>query len=1040
MRLPIIAFSPVLVTVVTVLAYAVLIVFLLYTHHVVPEAPTWVSTYPAVDIAGAWQDLQVLSSRFHHYNTRRNDEVRNWLLRRIETLLKSNNASFRTEPPAPGVSSPAPVVIFNDMVSNVTMSQSRQSVYFEGTNIMVYIRGTEDDDRDWWKDGDSYEGQGGVLVNAHYDSVSTGFGATDDGMGVVTILQLISHFISEGKRPKRGIVALLNNGEEDWLNGANAFTRHPLSAFPRSFLNLEGAGSGGRSTLFRSTDTEVTKAYESVSYPFGSAVSSDGFKRRLIRSGTDYSVFTSTLGLRGLDVAFMEPRSNYHTTRDNTKHASIDSLWHMLSGALATVETLASASGFTFNKPDPTHIEGSEGVWFDLFGQTFAVFRLTTLFAVSVTLLVAAPIILITLTVMLSRAERWYPFSRKQRLQIDNADDTIPGLPLDGLRGFFRPIVTMIVSTAVAVALAFLVAKINPYVIYSHRYTVWAMILTGFTTVAWFCLRGADFTRPTSLQRFYSLLWMYIISYILLVGVTILERNLDIAGVYFLVIYNGAVFVALFISYCELFALPKKSEYAQLVVNSDGLGGAESIASSRAIPPRSQNHSRSRERPTTADTDENANENTSLLRNDRGTTFAGYGGATRERRASGQASSTLIAAAAFASDDEALTQTLGTPYPNEQPWSARLPSWLWILQFLLVCPIPVILTGQIALLLTSALHQTPADGNPVLPIYLFIAGLTYFLLAPLLPFLHRFHYHIPSLLALIFIATLIFNLLAPPFTESNRLKTYFYQTIDLDTGENYVSLTGIPDYIHSIASSVPSASGKDLHCGEQDLAKYAGLSSCHYPGPAPRVVKNQDVGLPESTPPELGYKDWLSYNVSRAKDANSARFEIRGKNTRACRILFDRPISNFSVEGGALDSRFEPVGEDGSDEVRLWSREWERGWNVTVEWKDDDENEEGSVEGRGVSSWEREDRTAHARRTEQGGEKEIENGIYEQEVGRSKEREAGGMDGKVVCLWSDANEAGAIPALEELWQYMPNWSTAVKGDDGLVIGFKRFAV
>lgn len=77
------------------------------------------------------------------------------------------------------------VTIFNDLQSNVTFStlgsigsaglgrRPGQSVYFEGTNIIVYIRGTEDDEVDWWK-ADNFDinkspKKGGVLVNAHYD-------------------------------------------------------------------------------------------------------------------------------------------------------------------------------------------------------------------------------------------------------------------------------------------------------------------------------------------------------------------------------------------------------------------------------------------------------------------------------------------------------------------------------------------------------------------------------------------------------------------------------------------------------------------------------------------------------------------------------------------------------------------------------------------------------------------------------------------------------------------------------------------------------
>lgn len=74
------------------------------------------------------------------------------------------------------------VTLFNDLLSNVTMSFSGQpgspvssvAAYFEGTNILVYIRGTEDEPGEWWKTKGSRRklpiGGGGVMVNAHYDS------------------------------------------------------------------------------------------------------------------------------------------------------------------------------------------------------------------------------------------------------------------------------------------------------------------------------------------------------------------------------------------------------------------------------------------------------------------------------------------------------------------------------------------------------------------------------------------------------------------------------------------------------------------------------------------------------------------------------------------------------------------------------------------------------------------------------------------------------------------------------------------------------
>lgn len=68
-------------------------------------------------------------------------------------------------------------------------------------------------------------------------------GATDDGMGTVTLLQLVDYYAVH--RPKRTVVFNINNGEEDWLNGAHAFLEHPWAKIPSVFLNLEGAGNAG---------------------------------------------------------------------------------------------------------------------------------------------------------------------------------------------------------------------------------------------------------------------------------------------------------------------------------------------------------------------------------------------------------------------------------------------------------------------------------------------------------------------------------------------------------------------------------------------------------------------------------------------------------------------------------------------------------------------------------------------------------------------------------------------------------------------------
>ena len=976
-----IAFRPLPVTVITSVVYAALIIPLLVVHLIVPEAPRNGTPFAGVNLTEAWQDLQILSNDYHPYNSRKNDQVRNWLLTRIETILKNNGASSSV--------TTSPVVVFSDMISNVTSSISGRpgeagsrnepgfSVYFEGTNIIVYIRGSEDGDKDWWSTNEIPPAKGGVLINAHYDSVSTGFGATDDGVGVVTILQLLKHFTTNGQQPRRGIVALLNNGEEDFLNGARAFTQHPMSRFVHTFVNLDGAGAGGRATLLRATDTEVVRSYQRTVYPFGTILTGDAFKRRFVRSETDYVIFQGVLGLRGLDLDFMEPRARYHTEQDDARHTSISSMWHMLSATLWTVQSLSSDTGSTFDGPSSEEGKapsgtGSDAVYFDLFGRIFAVFRLRTLFALSVALLVVAPIILIIIGFILFKVDKLYLFSSTKHYHHSAGDGSVT---LQGWRGTFRGPAIFVLGSAGVVGLAFLVTKLNPYIIYSSPYAVWSMMISAWVFVTWFFSRAADFVRPSALHRAYSLLWMFAGGWVILVAVTVFERRPKIGGGYLMVFYFAAIFLATIVALLELFGLPRKSEYAAEIESpesgpiasprsrsaSSGSASAPPAEEASAEPTKNGDHAE----------DADATESTSLLRGDRATTFAHY---------------TSPHPDPHNHEPEATEDKPGRKiFGDEQAWSWALSTWTWLLQFLILAIIVIVLVAPVGLLVLSGSYQTLSDGNSVLTVYIFLAVFTILIFAPLGPFIHRYTYHIPTFLLLVFIGTLIYNLVAFPFSTNNRLKLYFLQTVDLDTGFNNVSLTGIGGtYLDEAIRSLPSAAGQTPKCSESSVRK--DLTTCIWSGLSPKVVKSIQPGVP----PSLGYSNWLSFNVMRSPNRTEAHFRLWGRETRACKIQFNRPISDFSVDGAGVDKRFKRVSEDGSNEIRLWSRTWEKPWSVTVRW--------------------------------QAG------------------RDGKGLDGRVVCLWSDENASGAIPALDEIRHSAPDWVAVTKLGDGLVEGSKAFLV
>ena len=1026
-----IAFRPLPVTIITTVVYAALLVLLLLIHLVVPAAPKDESPVSGVNITEAWNDLQVITNGYHPYNSHKNDDVRNWLLQRLDQILTRNEIQYEASHVIPTSKSPPhfnshdrgvhrwsnqtedkrPVVIFNDLLSNVTGSRGSTSVYFEGTNIIVYVRGSQDDKGAWWNTKKAPDSSG-VLVNAHYDSVATGFGATDDGIGIVTILQLISYFTTPGNQPKKGMLALFNNGEEDYLNGARAFTQHPTSRFAHAFLNLEGAGAGGRACLFRSTDTEVTRFYQGTSHPFGTVLGGDGFKRGLIRSQTDYVIFNEDLGMRGLDVAFFEPRARYHTDQDDARHTGKDSLWHMLSGALSTMQSLTDDTSSTFDGKSGGRGKvasglGSDGVWFDLFGRALAVFQLKTLYAISITLLVVGPVFLIAIGAILYRIDKLYLFSSSKTHHHASGDDSVP---ITGWRGFFRYPVIFVLAAAGVIGLAFVVTKFNPYIIYSSPYSIWSMMFSAWIFVVWFFSRAIDFLRPTAFHRTYTLLWMFFGGWVVLVLNTVLENNYQVAAGYFMVFYFAAIFLATSIGFLELFGLPRKGDYADAIENqhTEGEQGGRSyrsgsMSSAQLLAPAEEervaesNEAANPGDDANNDEEEEATESTSLLRNTKSHTFAHYVSPVR-----------APAASESPSNLDPSTQNL-TIYGFEQPWSASLPTWTWLLQFLLMSLTALVFIVPIALLTLTAVYQTPADGSPVLPIYLFTSIFTILILAPLSPFTHRMTSQIPLFLLCVLVGTLIYNIVAFPFSPANRLKVYFVQSVDLDTGINEVQLSALAyPFLEQIVSSLPSATSQKVVYSNRSSTR-SDLVQARWSGLPPRVVPNTHPEIP----PELGFIDWMFVNASRGSEGpNTARFLISAQNSRGCKINFDPPITSLYIEGGATSPLYKPVGDEGAKELMLWSREWGKTFDVRVSWEGESE--------------------APSRDIQKTLPTQVRHDNAEGQLAANQT----GLNARVACWWNDDNVPGSIPALRELRRYAPTWVALANGGRGLVEGSK----
>lgn len=559
-------------------------------------------------------------------------------------------------------------------------------------------------------------------------------------------------------------------------------------------------------------------------------------------------------------------------------------------------------------------------------------------------------------------------------------------------------------------------------------------------------MRGANFVRPSALQRGYANLWLFLFGWIVLVAVTALEDRRRIAAGYIFVFLQSAIFLSCLISFVELLALPRKSSYALQVQedydghdhdhngyqgyrdSTDGPSSrarAESSASaaSHALPSAAQEPSKPtapagttnglstapsvaahstqpQPAPTTptpgrsasapiaftaprdeddTEDDDEPTERTPLVGGN-GTNDRGRTTfATTYRR-----SITALVHSARKMEDD------GEPYEHEQEWSGHLPSWAWFFQFLLLGPFMIILAAQTGLMLTDAVYQTGSDGSKLFTPYLIIFFFTVLLILPLTPFIHRITHHIPVFLLVVFIVTLTYNMVAFPFSANNRYKAFFGQYIDVATGENKVCYTGIEEYVRPIIAELPSAFGREVTCGKS-LRKGSTITTCCFDGSA--------------VPPKLGsddkdsWADLITVNATRSSkrgdsSRTTARIEITADNTKACFLQFKKPVSGFTIENASgWDDRFGQYPEDGVGLVRLWHREFGKTWVVNAEWK-------GSE-------------------TRKGDEE---------------------SDGTVICMWSDANTPGTIPALDEALQFVPSWAAVTKFSEGLVEGRKAFKI
>lgn len=172
-----------------------------------------------------------------------------------------------------------------------------------------------------------------LMLLSHYDSnPHSSFGASDDGSGVVTIIEGVRAFLNSKKTPKNDIIIFISDAEELGLNGAKLFVdQHTWVKDVGLILNFEARGSGGPSYMLIETNggnQNMIDGFKKANPEFPVANSLAYSIYKMLPNDTDLTPFRENGNIEGFNFAFIDDHFDYHTALDNYERLDRNTLEH----------------------------------------------------------------------------------------------------------------------------------------------------------------------------------------------------------------------------------------------------------------------------------------------------------------------------------------------------------------------------------------------------------------------------------------------------------------------------------------------------------------------------------------------------------------------------------------------------------------------------------------------------------------------------------------------------------------------------------------
>lgn len=240
---------------------------------------------------------------------------------------------------------------------NVTMDVNNEQA--DIVNVAVLVKGSDHDNSNEEKNKGA-----AILVSCHYDGVTYGPAASDDGISCATMLEVASVLSSSPTKLKRDVLFLFVDAEEVGLVGSTLFfegeSPHPWSLLPSVAINLDNRGICGKQVL-----EKANSAYAAESY-FKYAVHPKAFSfTEWFDVNLSDAVVYERNRLHTISLGCWSGSWAHHSSYDDIEHVPRGSLHLMGENVLAIIKGVAAEQSFPSRlQPKKTDEKEASGLFY----------------------------------------------------------------------------------------------------------------------------------------------------------------------------------------------------------------------------------------------------------------------------------------------------------------------------------------------------------------------------------------------------------------------------------------------------------------------------------------------------------------------------------------------------------------------------------------------------------------------------------------------------------------------------------------------------